>query len=89
MLLPFVVFATGLLMISDIRYPHVVNRYLRGKHSIAWLLAVFMLLLLLVVAHQYTIGVGAVAYAFWGTVSYAYFRVRRKPKPKESPAARP
>jgi CDP-diacylglycerol--serine O-phosphatidyltransferase len=76
--LPFIVLCTGLLMISSIRYPHLVNRYLRGKHSIAWLAVVMALLLLLVVAHQYTVGIGAVAYAFWGLVSYLYFRLRRK-----------
>jgi len=79
--LPLLVLATGLLMVSGIRYPHLVNRYLRGKHSIARLLIVLTLVLLLVVAHQYTVGIGAVAYALWGPVAYAYFRLRRKPIP--------
>src|SRR5581483_7321794 len=33
-LLPVVTLAAGLLMISTIRYPHLVNRYLRGRRSI-------------------------------------------------------
>src|SRR4029079_11887276 len=33
-LLPVVVLATGLLMVSNIRYPHVVNKYLRGRKPI-------------------------------------------------------
>ena len=33
-LLPLLVLIDGLLMISNIRYPHMVNRYLRGRRSI-------------------------------------------------------
>jgi CDP-diacylglycerol--serine O-phosphatidyltransferase len=80
-LLPGLTLCCGLLMISHLRYPHIVNRYLRGKHSIGRLVAVLALLLLLVVAHQETLGVAAVAYALWGPVSYAYFRLRRKAPP--------
>jgi CDP-diacylglycerol--serine O-phosphatidyltransferase len=49
-LLPALVLATGLLMVSGIRYPHIVNRYLRGRRSIARLLAGVAVLLLVVVA---------------------------------------
>ena len=77
-LLPVLVLAVGLLMISSIRYPHLVNRYLRGKRSIGRLLLVMTLLFLLVVAHQYTIGIGTVAFA-WGPTGYFYTRLRRKP----------
>jgi phosphatidylserine synthase len=77
-LLPVIVLCTGLLMTSSIRYPHLVNRYLRGRRSIGRLLLVMALLFLLVVAHQYTIGLGAIAFAAWGPVSYFYARVRRK-----------
>src|SRR5947207_7343780 len=48
-LLPLIVLATGMLMVSNIRYPHVVNRYLRGRRSFARLILVVGLLLLLVV----------------------------------------
>jgi CDP-diacylglycerol--serine O-phosphatidyltransferase len=78
-LLPIIVLGTGLLMVSGIRYPHLVNRYLRGKRSLARLLLVLGLILLLVVWHQYTLGIGALAYALWGPVSWALvkFRPRR------------
>ncbi len=33
--LPLLVLMTGLLMISNIRYPHIVNRYLRGRRSMS------------------------------------------------------
>src|SRR5437868_9226659 len=38
--IPLLVLATGLLMVSNIRYPHIVNRYLRGKRSLGRLLFV-------------------------------------------------
>jgi CDP-diacylglycerol--serine O-phosphatidyltransferase len=78
-LLPAVVLGTGLLMVSNIRYPHVVNRYLRGKRSVARLLLVLGLFLLLVVWHQYTLGIGMLAYALIGPVSWAWVRFRPRP----------
>jgi CDP-diacylglycerol--serine O-phosphatidyltransferase len=88
-LLPFVVLATGLLMVSHIRYPHVVNRYLRGRRSLARLLLVVAIGLLLVVAHRYTLGIGLLAYALWGPTTVAYLRWRPKPVGLDLPEATP
>src|SRR6476659_5183308 len=62
-LLPPLVLAVGLLMVSNVRYPHVVNRYLRGRRSIARLMAGVIVILLLFVAHRYVLGVGCLIYA--------------------------
>jgi CDP-diacylglycerol--serine O-phosphatidyltransferase len=78
-LLPLVVLGTGLLMVSGIRYPHVVNRYLRGKRSQGRLLLVLGLILMLVVWHQYTLGIGMLAYALLGPISWAYVKFRPRP----------
>jgi CDP-diacylglycerol--serine O-phosphatidyltransferase len=77
-LLPLVVLGSGLLMVSNIRYPHVVNRYLRGRRSLGRLITVLVILLLLVVAHRYTIGIGSLAYALSGVSTWAYLRLRRR-----------
>jgi len=69
LLLPVIVLGTGLLMISHIRYPHLVNRYLRGRRSIARLIVVLMGLLLLIVAHEYVMAIGMLAYVLWGALS--------------------
>ena len=74
--LPIVVMSTGLLMISEIRYPHLVNRYLRGRRSIGRLIFVLVGLLFLIVAHQFVIAIGMVAYVLWGACS-AVTRFRR------------
>jgi CDP-diacylglycerol--serine O-phosphatidyltransferase len=77
-LLPAVVLATGLLMVSGIRYPHVVNRYLRGKRSLQRLLLMLVLILAIFVAHRYVLGIGCLAYALSGVLSWGYLRVRQK-----------
>jgi len=78
-LLPFIVLVNGLLMVSTIRYPHLVNRYLRGRRSIERLIGVLLiLLLLLVVVTRYTIGIGTLLYSLWGPIGWAMSRVRRR-----------
>ena len=69
--LPLLVAGVGLLMISHIRYPHLVNRYLRGKRSIARLILVLMGILLLIVAHEYVMAIGMLVYVLWGAISAA------------------
>jgi CDP-diacylglycerol--serine O-phosphatidyltransferase len=76
MILPFLVLATGLLMVSNIRYPHVVNRYMRGRRPIGRLIGVVAILLLLVVAFRYTIAIGMLIYVFMGLGFLAYSRIR-------------
>ncbi len=86
-ILPLIVLATGLLMVSHFRYPHVVNRYLRGRRSIDRLLLVLIGILLLIVWHQYTMAIGALIYSFLGPVSYLYTRLRhRLHQPPPTPA---
>jgi CDP-diacylglycerol--serine O-phosphatidyltransferase len=79
--LPVMVVATGLLMVSHVRYAHVVNRYLRGRRSITRLILALGVALMLVVAHRYTLAVGMVGFALWGPIAAAYARwvVRGRP----------
>jgi CDP-diacylglycerol--serine O-phosphatidyltransferase len=81
--LPVVVLCTGLLMVSNVRYPHLVNRYLRGRRPIGRLVVMLSLILLLVVWHQVTLGIGSLCYAFWGPGAWAVARVRRRGWPMQ------
>jgi CDP-diacylglycerol--serine O-phosphatidyltransferase len=77
-LLPPLVMCAGLLMVSTIRYPHLVNRYLRGRRSIGRLIAALVVLLLLVIVHRYTLAAGTLVYAFWGPTAWAIARIRKR-----------
>jgi CDP-diacylglycerol--serine O-phosphatidyltransferase len=82
-LLPIVVLCTGLLMVSHLRYPHLVNRYLRGRRSIGRLITIAGFVLLMVVAHQYVLGIGTLAYAAWGPGAWWIVRLRRWMRPRD------
>jgi CDP-diacylglycerol--serine O-phosphatidyltransferase len=75
--LPIVVGACAVLMVSDLRYPHLVNRSTRGSKSINKLLVAICLVLVLVVAHRYTLGVVGLAFAFAGPVAWLLRRARK------------
>ena len=77
-MLPELVLVAGLLMVSEIRYPHLVNRYLRGRRSIGRLLLALTIILLMVVVHRYTLGIGTLLYTLWGPLSWLMARIRRR-----------
>jgi CDP-diacylglycerol--serine O-phosphatidyltransferase len=77
-LLPAIVLFTGLLMVSNIRYPHVVNRWMRGRKSMPLLLFGVIILVLFIVAHRYVLGVGCLAYALYGPFMLLYLRIIRR-----------
>jgi hypothetical protein len=67
-------------MVANIRYPHMINKYLRGKKSIARLIGVVALLLIMVAdlhhAHRYVFGIGAIMFAIGGPMSWLMARWR-------------
>ena len=71
-------------MVSHIRYPHLVNRYLRGKRSLGRLVVVLVILLAFVVAHRYALGIGMLIYVIWGVTGSSYLRLRAGRPPVES-----
>ncbi len=87
-LLTPIVLSLGLLMVSDVRYPHFVNRHLRGRKSLPRLVGAVAMVLLIFVAHQYVIAVAALAYAFSGPISRAMIWIKRKPETPVLPEQR-
>jgi hypothetical protein len=51
---------------------------MKGRKSLARVITVVILLLLLVVAHRYILGVGCLLYALWGPISWGWLRSRRR-----------
>lgn len=74
--LPVLLLASGLLMVSAFRYPHLVNKYMRGKRTIGRLVAAALLLVLLVGYHRYTIGVVSIAFALSAPIWWIILRYR-------------
>jgi len=79
-ILPIVVLACGLLMVSGVRYPHLVNRYLRGKKSFGRLLLVLVIVMALIFQHRYVLALGALGYAMVGPISHLLARYRARKK---------
>ncbi len=79
--LPLLVLASGLLMVSAFRYPHLVNKHMRGKRTIGRLVVVMLLVVLLITLHRYTIGIAAIGYALSAPVWWLWLRYRSRAKP--------
>jgi CDP-diacylglycerol--serine O-phosphatidyltransferase len=75
-LLPVLALACGLLMVSKFRYPHLVNQHLRGRKTIGRLVMFVVLIGLLVTAHRYTIGIGAILYAISAPLWWVWLKYR-------------
>ena len=76
--LPFFALATGILMVSRIRYPHIVNVYLRGKQPFDYLIRVLLFLGLVVVLKQTAIFLIFTVYAGGSALKWIYFKVTKQ-----------
>jgi CDP-diacylglycerol---serine O-phosphatidyltransferase len=80
--LPILTLAGALLMVSRLRYPHIINRYFRGKRPFNYLVK---LVLIAVATMLYPLETGAVAgvgFLLWGPIGSAVHALRRKPPTK-------
>jgi len=76
--LPFLALGVAVLMVSRIRYPHILNQYLKGKKPFAYLMRVLLLLAFVILNIQYAalvlIFCGFAASSF---VKWFYYKVIR------------
>jgi len=87
--LPFVTIAAGILMISRIRYPHLVNQYLKGRKPFAHLLRVLLFMVLVIWNVQAALVLIFYGFAASGFVKWFYYKVIMKTNPYEAAGARP
>lgn len=86
--LPFVTLAVGLLMVSRIRYTHLINLLLRGRRSFAQVVAMlFALLVGAIIKPQLTIAVLAMSYAASGPILALLRRLHGAPPGRTDSAA--
>jgi len=88
--LPIVTLACGLLMVSRLRYAHLVNQYIRGKRPLSYLFRLVVIALVAVIFEPYlAAAVGALAYMLAAPTSAAWLRLRRASSPAAVPLPDP
>ena len=75
--LPFCALGAAALMVSRIRYPHILNQYLRGKKPFSYLIRVLLLLAFLIWNIQVAMALIFCSFAASSFVKWFYFKVIR------------
>jgi CDP-diacylglycerol--serine O-phosphatidyltransferase len=83
--LPFVVMGTGILMVSRIRYTHILNRYFKGKKPFAYFLTTLLVLGLVIWFRQPALVICFCAFGASGFVRWLYLRIVRSKTSLEKP----
>lgn len=73
--LPFLALAISILMVSRVRYPHILNQYLRGKKPFTYLIRILLLLFIVWWKIQVALVVIFCGFAAGGFLRWLYFRV--------------
>ncbi len=77
-LLPVLALGLAVLMISRIRYPHVINQYMRGKKPFAHLIWSLVIIWLVIWSLQIAFVLIFCGFAASGFLKWLYYRVIRK-----------
>jgi len=75
--LPFLVLAVAVLMVSRVRYPHIVNLYIKGKKPFAHLIWLLLVIGLVVWSIHIALAVIFCGFAATGFAKWFYYRVIR------------
>ena len=79
-MLPFITLIAALLMISRIKYPHLINHYLKGKKPFAYLFWILVCLGAIWVNHQLALVISFCGFAAWGLSRYLFLTyIAKKP----------
>jgi CDP-diacylglycerol--serine O-phosphatidyltransferase len=81
--LPFLALAVAVLMVSRIRYPHVLNQYLKGKKPFAHLIRLILLMSLITWRPQAALALIFCSFAAGSFLKWLYYKIIRK---KDYPA---
>lgn len=73
--LPFVALAVAVLMVSRIRYPHILNQYLRGRKPFAYLIRAIVFLVIIIVSFEVALVLVFCSFAISGFIKWFYYRV--------------
>jgi len=73
--LPFLALGASVLMVSRIRYPHILNQYIRGKKPFAHLIRVLLFLAFVLWSRQTALVLIFCGFAAGGFVKWLYYKV--------------
>ena len=79
--LPFLVLGLAAVMVSRIRYPHILNQYIKGKKPFAHLIRVLLFLGLIIWSRQVALVLIFCGFAASGVVKWLYYKITRKRNP--------
>jgi CDP-diacylglycerol--serine O-phosphatidyltransferase len=78
--LPFLMLGVAVLMISRIRYPHILNQYIKGKKPFAHLIRVLLFLGLIIWSRQAALVLIFCGFAASGFSKWFYYKILKKNK---------
>jgi CDP-diacylglycerol---serine O-phosphatidyltransferase len=81
--LPFFALIVGLLMVSRIRYPHLVNQLFRGQRSFNHVVAVVFLVVVVMLVRGYSLAILCTAFVVSGPVRFVWNEVVRRREREE------
>lgn len=87
--LPFLLIGVAMLMVSRIRYPHIVNQYIRGKKPFAYFIRALFLIGLIIWSIQTALALIFCGFAASGFLKWFYYKVIRKKKDVQSITQQP
>ena len=76
--LPILALCVAVLMVSRIRYPHILNQYIKGKKPFAHLIRALLFLGLIIWSRQTALVLIFCGFAAGGFVKWFYYKVIRK-----------
>lgn len=82
--LPVIAIGLAVLMVSRIRYSHVINQYIRGKKPFAHLIRALLFFGLVIWSRQVAFVIIFCGFAASGFLKWFYYRVIRRVRPAVS-----
>jgi CDP-diacylglycerol--serine O-phosphatidyltransferase len=77
--LPFLVLGLAVLMVSRIRYPHILNQYIKGKKPFAHFIRALLFLALVIWSRQVALVLIFCGFAASGFLKWFYYKIIHRP----------
>ena len=77
--LPFITLGTGILMISNVKYPHIANKYLKGRKPLTSFVMVVLVLIFAWLYLETALLICFMGFAFTALVKHLYVKLKKAP----------